>query len=154
MKIFILLYLTSKLFEVQIANIIPQKEGGFLLILKKVDSEEYLPISIGDNEGVSILRELREVHFPRPMTYELINKIIKELGGKIEKVTIDKVENGIFYATIHLKQEKKKILIDSRPSDAINIAIREKIKIFVEESVFKEMKIEIQKGKRKEGLKI
>lgn len=153
MKIFILLYLIGKLLEVEIANILPQKEGGFLLLLKRIDAEEYLPISIGDNEGVSILRELHEVPFPRPMTYELINKIIKELGGEIEKVTIDKVENGIFYATIHIKQGKKKILIDSRPSDAINIAIRKKVKILVEEKVFKEMKLEIQKEK-KEGLKI
>ncbi len=154
MKIFILLYLIGKLFEVEIANILPQKEGGFLLVLKKIDSEEYLPISIGDNEGLSILRELQEVSFPRPMTYELINKIIKELGGEVEKITIDKLKDGIFYATIHLNQGKKKILIDSRPSDAINIAIRNKVKIFVEENVFKEMKIDIKKEKKKEGLKI
>lgn len=154
MKIFILLYLIGKLFEVEIANILPQKEGGFLLVLKKTDSEEYLPISIGDNEGLSILRELQEVPFPRPMTYELINKIIKELGGEVEKITIDKLKDGIFYATIHLNQGKKKILIDSRPSDAINIAIRNKVKIFVEENVFKEMKIDIKKEKKKEGLKI
>jgi len=154
MKIFILLYLIGKLFEVEIANILPQKEGGFLLVLKKIDSEEYLPISIGDNEGLSILRKLQEVSFPRPMTYELINKIIKELGGEVEKITIDKLKDGIFYATIHLNQGKKKILIDSRPSDAINIAIRNKVKIFVEENVFKEMKIDIKKEKKKEGLKI
>ncbi|MEO0240110.1 MAG: bifunctional nuclease family protein [candidate division WOR-3 bacterium] len=154
MKIFILLYLIGKLFEVEIANILPQKEGGFLLVLKKIDSEEYLPISIGDNEGLSILRKLQEVPFPRPMTYELINKIIKELGGEVEKITIDKLKDGIFYATIHLNQGKKKILIDSRPSDAINIAIRNKVKIFVEENVFKEMKIDIKKEKKKEGLKI
>ncbi|MEO0268053.1 MAG: bifunctional nuclease family protein [candidate division WOR-3 bacterium] len=154
MKIFILLYLIGKLFEVEIANIFPQKEGGFLLVLKKIDSEEYLPISIGDNEGLSILRKLQEVPFPRPMTYELINKIIKELGGEVEKITIDKLKDGIFYATIHLNQGKKKILIDSRPSDAINIAIRNKVKIFVEENVFKEMKIDIKKEKKKEGLKI
>ncbi|MEO0259861.1 MAG: bifunctional nuclease family protein, partial [candidate division WOR-3 bacterium] len=126
----------------------------FLLVLKKIDSEEYLPISIGDNEGLSILRKLQEVPFPRPMTYELINKIIKELGGEVEKITIDKLKDGIFYATIHLNQGKKKILIDSRPSDAINIAIRNKVKIFVEENVFKEMKIDIKKEKKKEGLKI
>ena len=154
MKIFILFYLLAKFFEVEVANVIPQKEGGFLLILKKMESEEYLPIAIGENEGLSILRELTKTPFPRPMTYELINKIIKELGGEIEKVTIDKVEDGIFYASIHLKQGKKKILIDSRPSDAINIALRKKIKIFVEEKVFEKMKIEIQKEKKKEGLKI
>jgi len=154
MKIFILFYLITKLLEVEISNLIPQEEGGFLLVLKKVDSEEILPIAIGDNEGISILRELHKTPMPRPMTYELLNKIIKELGGKIEKITIDKLQNGIFYATIHIKQGNRKIKIDSRPSDAINVAIREKVKIFVEEKVFNEMKIEIKKEKKKEGLKI
>jgi len=154
MKIFILFYLITKLIEVEISNLIPQEEGGFLLVLKKVDSEEILPISIGDNEGISILRELHKTPMPRPMTYELLNKIIKELGGKIEKITIDKLQDGIFYATIHIKQGNRKIKIDSRPSDAINIAIRKGVKIFVEEKVFDKMKIEIKKEKVKEGLKI
>jgi bifunctional DNase/RNase len=154
MKFFIFFYLITKLFEVEISNLIPQEEGGFLLVLKKIDSDEILPIAIGDNEGISILRELHKTPIPRPMTYELLNKIIEELGGKIEKITIDKIQNGVFYANIHIKQGNRRLKIDARPSDAINIAIRKGVKIFVEEKVFNEMKIEIKKEKKKEEFKI
>ena len=155
MKAVMLIYLLAKLLEVQVFDVIPQKEGGFLLLLKQVESESYLPIGIGDNEGISIIREIQKIKTPRPLTYELTNTIIEKLGAKIEKVVIDKIEDGIFYAKIHLKQGRKKIVIDSRPSDAVNIAIRKKVKIFVEKEVFDKMGIDMEKEKRrKKGLKI
>ncbi len=156
MKILMIVYFFVKSIEVQVFDILPQKEGGFLLLLKQVDVEKYLPIGIGDNEGISIIREIQNIETPRPMTYELTNRIIENLGAKIDKIVIDKIEDGIFYAKIHLSQGRKKIVIDSRPSDAINIAIRKKIKIFVEEEVFNKMGIEVkeEEKKKKSGLKI
>lgn len=155
MKSLLIFYLFTKLLEVQVFDVIPQKEGGFLLILKQVDSENYLPIGIGDNEGISIIREIQKIETPRPMTYELTNTIIEKLGAEIEKVIVDKVENGIFYAKIHLKQGRKKIIVDSRPSDAVNIAVRKKVKIFVEKEVFDKMGVQMEgERKKKEGIKI
>lgn len=156
MKTLVIFYLFAKALEVQVFDVLPQKEGGFLLLLKQIDSENYLPIGIGDNEGISIIRELQDIETPRPMTYELTNRIIENLGAEIDKIVIDKIEDGIFYAKIHLKQGRKKIVIDSRPSDAINIAIRKKVRIFVEKKVFDKMGIEMEKEKKKKkgGLKI
>ncbi len=152
MKFFIAVYILVKLIEVDVSDVIPQ-EGGFLLLLKDKMLENYLPISIGENEGISILREMNKEKPPRPMTYELTNAIIEKLGAKVEKVVIDRVDENIFYSKIYLKQGKKEIVIDSRPSDAVNIAIRKKVKIFVEKEVFEKMGIKPSK-KVKEGFKI
>lgn len=154
MKPFFIFLLLTKLIEVEVFDLLPQKEGGYALVLKKVNSNSLLLISIGESEGISILRELKKIKTLRPLTYELTNTIIEKLGAKIEKVTIDKFENETYFASIHLKTGNKKIKVDARPSDAINLAIRKKAKIYVEEKVFEKMKIELKEEKKKEEFKI
>ena len=154
MKIIFIAFILSKLIEVEVFDLIPQRENGYALVLKEINSNSLLLISIGENEGVSILRELNKMESKRPLTYELINNIIEKLGAKIEKVTIDKFENETFYANIHLKQGNRKIMIDSRPSDAINLAIRKKVKIYVEEKIFEKMKIELKEEEKKKEFKL
>ncbi|MEO0254733.1 MAG: bifunctional nuclease family protein [candidate division WOR-3 bacterium] len=145
-------FILTKLIEVEVFDLIPQREGGYTLVLKEINSNSLLLISIGESEGISILRELNKMESRRPLTYELVNNIIEKLGAKIEKVTIDKFENETYFATIHLKQGKRKILIDARPSDAINLAIRKKAKIYVEEKVFEKMKIELKEEKKEKRI--
>ncbi len=154
MNLIFSLFILTKLIEVEVFDLLPQREGSYTLVLKEINSNSLLLISIGENEGISILRELNKIKSKRPLTYELTNNIIEKLGAKIEKVTIDKFENETYFANIHLKQGKRKILIDSRPSDAINLAIRKKVKIYVDEKVFEKMKIELKEEKKKEGFKI
>lgn len=91
-----------------------------------VDQEEkkVLPITIGRLEAQSILIAIEGVKTPRPMTHDLFQTAIGELGGKVEKVIISKIENDTYFAEIHIQQAEKDIMLDSRPSDAIALALR------------------------------
>ncbi|MEN3044624.1 MAG: bifunctional nuclease family protein [Candidatus Hydrothermales bacterium] len=154
MKFFFSFFILVKLIEVEVFNILPQREGGYTLILRKVNSESLLFISIGENEGLSIIRALNKVNLKRPLTYELMKNIIDKLGAQVEKVTIDRFEEDTYFASIHFKQGNKRIVVDARPSDAINLAIREKVKIYVDEKVFEKMKIDLEKKEEKEGIRL
>lgn len=113
-----------------------------IVVLKAKDNEEvFLPIWIGIFEADSIVRQLQGVEPPRPMTYELTKNIIESLGGKLEKVVINDLRDSTYYAEIYIIQGGNLIVIDSRPSDAINLAIRFEVPIFVEEAVLEKSKV-------------
>ncbi|MEN3045896.1 MAG: bifunctional nuclease family protein [Candidatus Hydrothermales bacterium] len=154
MKFFLYFFIFVKFVEVEVFEVIPQGGGGYTLVLRKVNSESLLFISIGENEGLSIIRALNKVNLKRPLTYDLMKNIIYKLGAKVEKVTIDKFEKDTYFASIHLRQGNRKIVVDARPSDAINLAIREKVKIYVNEKVFEKMKIDLEKKEEKEGIRL
>jgi bifunctional DNase/RNase len=113
-----------------------------IVVLKaKDDDETVLPIWIGIFEADSILRELQKVEPPRPMTYELMKNVITQMGGVVDKVVINDLRDGTYYAEVHVLQGNNLLIIDSRPSDAINIALRFSAPIFVEESVLEKSKV-------------
>jgi bifunctional DNase/RNase len=113
-----------------------------IVVLKaKDDDETVLPIWIGIFEADSILRELQKVEPPRPMTYELMKNVITQMGGVVDKVIINDLRDGTYYAEVHVLQGNNLLIIDSRPSDAINIALRFSAPIFVEESVLEKSKV-------------
>lgn len=109
-----------------------------ILILKDEAAARVLPIWIGPVEAMSISMAINKVSFHRPLTHDLLLNVIGELGGTIAGVEITSIENGTFYSRILITLNKELIDIDSRPSDAIALAVRAGCPIFVDEEVLNE----------------
>jgi len=113
-----------------------------IVVLKAKDNDEVLlPIWIGIFEADSIVRELQKVEPPRPMTYELMKSVIQQMGGVVEKVVINDLKDSTYYAEIYINHGNNTLVIDSRPSDAINLALRFEVPIFVEQEVLEKSKV-------------
>ncbi|MDA0839179.1 MAG: bifunctional nuclease family protein [Planctomycetota bacterium] len=93
------------------------------------------PILIGLFEAVAIDRKIREVETPRPLTHDLLANTISTLAGELEKVVVTELKNNTFYASLVIRQNGHVVEVDSRPSDAIALAVRLETPIFVEEAV-------------------
>lgn len=119
-----------------------------IVLLKDSDEKDVLPIWIGLLEASSIATALENIETPRPMTHDLIKNMLDNLGVKIMKIEVNDLKDNTYYALIHLDVNKKRMVIDSRPSDAIAIALRTSAPIFVEESVIqRSAKVDLaQKG--------
>ncbi|MFN3471188.1 MAG: bifunctional nuclease family protein [Aquificaceae bacterium] len=113
-----------------------------IVVLKARDNEEiFLPIWIGIFEADSIARQLQRIEPPRPMTYELTKNIIESMGARLEKVVITDLRDSTYYAELHITHGNNLLVIDSRPSDAINLALRFDAPVFVEEEVLEKSKV-------------
>jgi bifunctional DNase/RNase len=106
-----------------------------VVILKDVNTDRFLPIWIGRYEAEAIAIRLQSVEVPRPLTHDLLASAIAEMGGKISHVTVSDLRNDTFYAIITVNMNGRPVEIDSRPSDAIALAVRTNATIFVEEHV-------------------
>ncbi|GBD03750.1 Putative serine protease HtrA [bacterium HR19] len=106
-----------------------------VVILSTQNRNRFVPIWIGFAEAMSIDMALRGEKPPRPLTHHLTKSVIEKLGGKIEKIKITKIKNNTYYAFIKLKQGNKFIYIDSRPSDAIALALIAGSKIFISKEI-------------------
>ena len=116
-----------------------------IILLKEENGDRYLPIWVGSYEASAIALEISKIKTPRPMTHDLIVNIIKNLKININNIEISDIKNNTFYATINIKDINNKIFkIDSRPSDAIAIAVRDKCDIFASEHVLDSAGLSIQ----------
>ncbi|NPU84024.1 MAG: bifunctional nuclease family protein [Syntrophaceae bacterium] len=106
-----------------------------IVILKDREEKRVLPIWIGLFEASAIATELEGINFSRPMTHDLIRDILTNLGIEVLKVEVHDLRNNTFFANIHLLREGKTQVIDSRPSDALALALRASAPIYVEERV-------------------
>lgn len=106
-----------------------------VVILKDIDSDRYLPIWIGNSEADAITMTLQEMEVVRPMTHDLLKNVIVELGGDVDYIVISDLRNEVFYAKIVLDANGKRLEIDSRPSDAIALAVRLHVPVYIEEAV-------------------
>jgi uncharacterized protein len=106
-----------------------------VVILKDIESERYLPIWIGPCEADAITVELQEVEVARPLTHDILKNVIGALGGKVLRIEISDLKSDIFYATVVIESRGKTIEIDSRSSDALALAVRAKVPIFVHDEV-------------------
>jgi bifunctional DNase/RNase len=104
-------------------------------MLRDVDGERQLPIWIGPCEAESITIELQDVEIARPVTHDLLKNTISELGGKVSHILINELREQVFYARLFIDQNGEMLQIDCRPSDAIAVAVRAKVPIFVDVSV-------------------
>ncbi|MDP2156095.1 MAG: bifunctional nuclease family protein [Nitrospirota bacterium] len=111
------------------------RSNMYILLLKQVDGTGTLPIWIGKPEADSIALALGRVSTPRPLTHDLVKNVIDGLNAKATKVVITEIIDNTFYALIHIADGQREALIDSRPSDAVAIALRVNVPIFVEESI-------------------
>lgn len=109
-----------------------------VIILREVGTERYLPIWIGPFEADAITIALQGVEVPRPLTHDLLADMIETLGASVSHVVVSDLRNDTFYATIVLDRHGEEIEIDSRPSDAIALAVRVNAPIFVEEHVMEQ----------------
>lgn len=107
-----------------------------VVVLKDINEERYLPIWIGQSEADAITLELQESRtLKRPMTHDLLKNVIEDLGATIEHIYINDMRRDIYYARIVVNLEDGQREIDARPSDAIAVAVRAKVAIFVSEAV-------------------
>ena len=106
-----------------------------IVLLKQDGGERFLPIWIGTHESDAIAMPLQGNSVFRPLTHDLLVNLIGELGGEIQHVVVDDLRNNTFYAKIAIRQNGTLRLVDSRPSDAIAVAVRTQVPIYAEESV-------------------
>jgi bifunctional DNase/RNase len=106
-----------------------------VVILKDLNDERFLPIWIGRYEAEAIAIRLQNIDVPRPLTHDLLNNTIGELGGEIAHILVNDLRNDTFYAKITVSLNGRTVEIDSRPSDAIALAVRAGATIYVEEDV-------------------
>ncbi len=111
-----------------------------IIILKDVEGNRALPIWIGANEANAIAMEMERITTPRPMTHDLIRNILEGLKAKVSRIVVNDLRDNTFYAVIFLTVNGAEVAIDSRPSDAIALALRVKSPIFVAEKVIREAK--------------
>ena len=111
------------------------RTGSPIVVLHDLDNRRALPIWIGSAEASAIIRKIEKLSVTRPMTHDLIVDIVKQTGYSVDRVEINDVEKETYYATIFLTNGEKEITIDSRPSDAIAVAMRADAPILVTANV-------------------
>ena len=111
-----------------------------IVILRDSGSETVLPIWVGVYEANAIALEIEKVSTPRPMTHDLIKNVLAGLDARVHKVVVTELKEDTFYAVIWMERDGKVISVDSRPSDALALALRVDCPIFVEEEVLKTSK--------------
>ena len=109
-----------------------------VVILKQSERDRYLPIWIGQAEARSILFKLQNQEFVRPLTHDLALSLVNELGGSMERITVTELRDQTFFATIRMEIGGRTVEVDSRPSDAIALAIRSGAEIFASDEVIEE----------------
>ncbi|MCD6356223.1 MAG: bifunctional nuclease family protein [Anaerolineaceae bacterium] len=112
-----------------------------IIVLKQVKSDRYLPIWIGPYESEAITIALQEIEVSRPQTHDLVKNVIKSLDGKIISVIIKSLRDDIFYGALVIEKDGKTLEIDSRPSDAIAVAVRAHVPIMVAKKVMDEASV-------------
>ncbi len=106
-----------------------------IVILKDLEGKRAVPIWIGLFEASAIATELEKISFSRPMTHDLMRDLLKILEAKVQKIEIVDLRNNTFFACIHLNRNGDTLIVDSRPSDAIALALRVNCPIFIDEKV-------------------
>lgn len=116
----------------------PSSPGAYALILKETEGERRLPIIIGQFEAQAIALELEGIKPPRPLTHDLVKNVLDTLGTTLSDVIISELREGTFFARLNVEANAVSREIDARPSDAIAIAIRFGVPIYVSETVMDE----------------
>ena len=117
-----------------------------IVLLKTVESNKFLPIWIGHPEAAAILMKLQGASTPRPMTHDLLSEMLGELDVECTRVSVTELRENTFFASITLSVNGRELEIDSRPSDAIALAVRSGAPIFAAEEVIAESAIEFEQN--------
>ena len=123
-----------------------------IIILRDEEDKRSLPIWVGIFEANAIALELEKIATPRPMTHDLLKNVLESLDAHVAKIVVNDLKENTFFAVIHLKVGESEITVDSRPSDAIALALRVAAPIFVDEEVVRKAK-SVEVTKETEGVK-
>ena len=115
-----------------------------IVLLKTADGNKFLPIWIGHPEAAAILMKLQGASTPRPMTHDLVTDMLSQLDAQVVRICVTELRENTFYASITLQQDGSEIEVDSRPSDAIALAVRAEAPIFAADRVIEESAIEFE----------
>ena len=115
-----------------------------IVLLKTADGNKFLPIWIGHPEAAAILMKLQSQAPPRPMTHDLMSELLEQLEAQVVRITVTELRENTFYAQITVTLDGREIEVDSRPSDAIALAIRAEAPIFAADRVIEESAIEFE----------
>jgi bifunctional DNase/RNase len=119
--------------------IISEMQEQQIIVLKEVDGDRKFPIVIGNPEAYAIERRLKGNVHPRPLTHDLLASVVESMGGTIERIEINNLQEHTFYARIHIRQDGHVIKVDSRPSDAIALGVATTVPIYVAEHILDEV---------------
>ncbi|MGA9998437.1 MAG: bifunctional nuclease family protein [Pyrinomonadaceae bacterium] len=134
--------------EVKIRALMMDPNSGTpIIILKDVDSETMLPIWVGAYEANAIALEIEKIAPPRPMTHDLLRNLIVEMGAQVERVVVTELRDNTFFAVIEMRAgDGTPLMLDSRPSDAIALALRADCPIFVDMDVIRASRNTVAEG--------
>src|SRR3712207_4932571 len=121
-----------------------------VVILKEVNGERHLPIWIGAYEAEAIAMELQGVSAARPLPYDLMKALIGDMGGAVDRIVVTDLSQDVFYARIVIQQNGRAVEVDSRPSDAIALAVRARVPILVDEAVMDRAGVTLGDGEGEE----
>ena len=119
--------------------IINENNEQQIIFLKEVDGERTFPIVIGIFEATSIDRRVKGMPSPRPLTHDLVASVIDNMGGELRDVFISELRDHTYYAKLRIRIDGEMVEVDSRPSDAIALAVTAKVPIYVAEDVLDEV---------------
>lgn len=122
-----------------------------IIVLRDPAGDTVLPIWVGIFEANAIAMQMEKILSPRPMTHDLICSIISTLGGRVERIVITDLRENTFYATIYVNRNGDSLKIDSRPSDAMAVALRVEAPIFVEDVVLERSRAGKESGQPDES---
>ena len=122
-----------------------------IVLLKTMDGNRFLPIWIGHPEAAAILMKLQGAPTPRPMTHDLVTDMLGELNARVSRISVTELRENTFYAVITLQVNDAEIEIDSRPSDALALAVRTSAPIFVADQVIDDSAIEFNQEPEDSG---
>jgi bifunctional DNase/RNase len=124
------------LIEVELFQvIITEGSPTQVIVLRERGGDRFFPIFIGYNEAMAIDRKLKDAQVPRPLTHDLLHNIIEQMGGKLARIVVNDLRDDTYFAILEIRRGDDVIEIDSRPSDAIALAVRTTVPIFVEDKV-------------------
>lgn len=113
-----------------------------IILLKTTEANKFLPIWIGHQEAAAILMKLQGTELPRPMTHDLMTSILTRLNAEVLKVTVTELRENTFYALLTLRLDSGEIEVDSRPSDALALAVRTNAPIYADDKLIEDNAIE------------
>jgi len=126
--------------EMELARIlITDTSEGQIIVLREKNGQRSFPIVIGYFEAAAIDRHVKEIQSPRPLTHDLLRSVISTLGGKLDHIVVNSLANETFYAKLIIECNGNTLSVDSRPSDAIALAVLDETPIFVDESGLEEV---------------
>jgi bifunctional DNase/RNase len=125
-----------KLIQVKVGGLVKDQRNNPVVLLRRLDGEEVLPIWIGHSEALAIELQLQGKSFERPLTHDLLKTAVESLGATVVKVAITELKDNTFFAKLYLQRENEVYVIDARPSDSIALGLKAGAGIFVSEEVF------------------